>query len=169
MNQNNVSLGRVTRKRMHEYYKNFVSDPDIFVDMSKYFEYQYSPERIDRYWETRKKPKDRKDFFVLLESEVIGELALKHIDFEKKECELSIHLQNDSATLSLRGRGEVWRSEHAERNRNTGIKTKIKEKRIFQERLVIIGIIKSLQKTKDYANFIYDNYTVKTVLCKEYK
>ena len=51
-------------------------------------------------------------------------------------------------TLSLRGRGEVWRSEHAERNRNTGIKTKIKEKRIFQERLVIIGIIKSLQKNK---------------------
>ena len=49
-----------------------------------------------KYWETRKKPKDRKDFFVLLESEVIGELALKHIDFEKKECELSIHLQNDS-------------------------------------------------------------------------
>ena len=96
MNQNNVSLGRVTRKRMHEYYKNFVSDPDIFMDMSKYFEYQYSPERIDKYWETRKKPKDRKDFFVLLESEVIGELALKHIDFEKKECELSIHLQNDS-------------------------------------------------------------------------
>lgn len=47
MNQNNVSLGRVTRKRMHEYYKNFVSDPDIFMDMSKYFEYQYSPERID--------------------------------------------------------------------------------------------------------------------------
>ena len=86
MNQNNVSLGRVTRKRMHEYYKNFVSDPDIFMDMSKYFEYQYSPERIDRYWETRKKPKDRKDFFVLLESEVIGELALKHIDFEKKNA-----------------------------------------------------------------------------------
>jgi hypothetical protein len=28
---------------MHEYYKNFVSDPDIFMDMSKYFEYQYSP------------------------------------------------------------------------------------------------------------------------------
>ena len=91
-----ISLGRVTRKRMHEYYKNFVSDPDIFMDMSKYFEYQYSPERIDKYWETRKKPKDRKDFFVLLEYEVIGELALKHIDFEKKECELSIHLQNDS-------------------------------------------------------------------------
>lgn len=86
MNQNNVSLGRVTRKRMHEYYKNFVSDPDIFMDMSKYFEYQYSPERIDRYWETRKNPKDRKDFFVLLESEVIGELALKHIDFEKKNA-----------------------------------------------------------------------------------
>lgn len=58
-----ISLGRVTRKRMHEYYKNFVSDPDIFMDMSKYFEYQYSPERIDKYWETRKKPKDRKDFF----------------------------------------------------------------------------------------------------------
>lgn len=91
-----VSLGRVTRKRMHAYYKAFVSDPDIFMDMSKYFEYHYSPERIDRYWETRKKPKDRKDFFVLLGSDVIGELSLKHIDFEKKECELSIHLQNDS-------------------------------------------------------------------------
>lgn len=65
MNTNNVALGRVTRKRMHEYYKNFVSDPDIFMDMSKYYEYQYSPERIDRYWETRKKPKDRKDSLAL--------------------------------------------------------------------------------------------------------
>lgn len=81
---------------MHAYYRNFVSDPDIFMDMSKYFEYHYAPERVDRYWETRKKPKNRKDFFILLNSNVIGELSLKHIDFEKKECELSIHLQNDS-------------------------------------------------------------------------
>ena len=42
--------------------KNFVSDPDIFMDMSKYFEYQYSPERIDKYWETRKNPKIEKTF-----------------------------------------------------------------------------------------------------------
>lgn len=33
---------------------------------------------------------------MLLASDVIGELSLKHIDFEKKECELSIHLQNDA-------------------------------------------------------------------------
>lgn len=60
MSKDNVSLGRVTRKRMHEYYKNFVSDPDIFMDMNKYFEYHYDPARVDRYWETRKKQRTEK-------------------------------------------------------------------------------------------------------------
>lgn len=91
-----ITLGRVTKKRLHEYYKGFVSDTDIIMDMSRFFEYRYDSEKIDAYWAARKPKKDRKDFFILLSSKPIGELSLKHINYEKKECELSIHLQNDS-------------------------------------------------------------------------
>ena len=62
MNQNNVSLGRVTRKRMHEYYKNFVSDPDIFMDMSKYFEYSIVLNELTDIGKREKNPKIEKTF-----------------------------------------------------------------------------------------------------------
>ena len=35
-------------------------------------------------------------FAIVLDGAVIGEIGLRHIDEGKKECELSIHLQNDA-------------------------------------------------------------------------
>ena len=62
MNQNNVSLGRVTRKRMHEYYKNFVSDPDIFMDMSKYLSTSIVLNELTDIGKQEKNPKIEKTF-----------------------------------------------------------------------------------------------------------
>lgn len=91
-----ITLHEVTKELLHAYYKGFVSDPDIFMDMSKFFIYQYNPERIDAYWASRQPKPDRREFLILADDVVVGEICLKHIDFGKKECELSIHLQNDT-------------------------------------------------------------------------
>lgn len=91
-----ITLHEATRELLHAYYKGFVSDPDIFMDMSKFFTYQYDSEKIDAYWAARQPRPDRKEFLILSDDTVVGELCLKHIDFEKKECVLSIHLQNDA-------------------------------------------------------------------------
>ena len=51
---------------------------------------------------TSRKPRDdRRHFFIFQNTEVIGKLNSKHIDHENHQCELSIHLQNDS----VKGRG----------------------------------------------------------------
>lgn len=91
-----IVLHEVTRELLHAYYRGFDSDPDIFMDMSKFFTYQYDPEKIDAFWAARQPKPDRREFLILADDTVVGELCLKHIDFEKKECELSIHLQNDA-------------------------------------------------------------------------
>ena len=99
--QSAITLGEVTRERLHAYYRGFVSDPDIFMDMSKFFIYHYDPARIDAYCASLRPREDRKDFLILRNTDPIGELSLKHIDYEKSQCELSIHLQNDS----VKGKG----------------------------------------------------------------
>ena len=50
---------------------------------------------------------DRVDYLIMLGEAPVGEIALKHIDSEKKTCELSIHLQNDS----VKNRGYGTRAE----------------------------------------------------------
>lgn len=91
-----ITLGEVTRERLHDYYKGFVSDPDLFMDMSRFVHYRYDPARIDAYFDARKPSADRRDFMILKDFAAIGELSLKHIDWDAGTCELSIHLQNDS-------------------------------------------------------------------------
>lgn len=43
----------------------------------------------------------RRLFAIMLGDRVIGELQLKRIDYDKKECTLSIHMQNDA----VKGKG----------------------------------------------------------------
>lgn len=98
-----ITLHEVTRELLHEYYRGFVSNQDIFMDMSQFFIYQYDPERIDNYWASRQPRPDRREFLILADDKVVGEIYLKHIDFENKECEMSIHMQND--TVKNKGYG----------------------------------------------------------------
>lgn len=98
-----VSLHEVTLELMHEYYKGYANDPDIFMDMSNFKEFHYDADRIDAYYKSKKPAEDRKEFFIMLDGAPIGEICLKHIKYDKKEGELSIHLQND--TVKNKGYG----------------------------------------------------------------
>ena len=94
--KNKVCLQPMDRSLLHEYYKNFVMDADIFMDMSNLRDYTYSPERVDAYFDRLQSQKDRVDFLIMSDDNPIGEIALKHMDNTAKQCELSIHLQSDA-------------------------------------------------------------------------
>lgn len=100
---NKITLQPLDRALLHEYYKDFVMDADIFMDMSNFREYTYSPERVDAYFDRLQSQKNRVDFLIMHDGKPIGEIALKHIDVKVKQCELSIHLQND--TVKNKGYG----------------------------------------------------------------
>lgn len=95
-----VTLRIMTRELCHEFYRGFQNDPDIFMDMSKFFIYQYSAEKVDRYFDEQQIP-TRVVFMIMYTGKPLGEIKLKNIDYQKKECTLSIHLQNDS----VKGKG----------------------------------------------------------------
>lgn len=89
----NIYLCIMTRELCHEFYKNFENDPDIFMDMSLFSKYKYDEEAVDRYFDSKQ---DRVMLAIMKDDTVIGELQLKKIDYSKKECTLSIHMQNDA-------------------------------------------------------------------------
>ena len=86
-----VSLEPMTRQMCHEFYKGFRNDPAI----GHYYEYVYTPEIADRYFETNSVA-DRKLFAIVIGDRIVGECKLKDIDLQKRECRMGIHLQNDA-------------------------------------------------------------------------
>ena len=95
LENNKVELQLMTRELCHELYKSWENDDSIYMDMSMFKEYVYSKDSFDRYFDS-KQGTSRKIFAIMLENRPIGEIQLKQIDMEKKECTLSIHMQNDS-------------------------------------------------------------------------
>lgn len=91
----NISLRRMTRALCHELYQNWENDPDIYMDMDSFAPYQYDENAVNRYFDS-KQNSSRILFAIMRDGRPIGELHLKRIDLERKECTLSIHMQNDS-------------------------------------------------------------------------
>lgn len=98
LSANRVTICPMTREMCHEFYKDFQNDPAI----GHYYEYVYTPEIADRYFDTNSAP-DRKMFAIMVEGQMVGECKLKNIDLEKRECSMGIHLQND--TVKEKGYG----------------------------------------------------------------
>ena len=95
----NIELKPMTREKMHELYRGFMFDPNIFMDMELYEKnknYIYNPEKVDALFDMREAEEGSIAFAVMLDDAVIGEAGLRHADADTKECELSIHMQNDS-------------------------------------------------------------------------
>jgi len=90
-----ISLGTMTRERMHELYRDFSFDPNIFEGPLPGSEYTYRPEKVNALFDMRAAEKGSLAFAILKDGVVIGELGLRKIDREEKSCEISIHLQND--------------------------------------------------------------------------
>ena len=90
-----ISLCIMTRELCHELYKGWENDPAIYMDMELYTTYKYEENAVNRYFESKQNP-SRVVFAVMKDGRPIGELQLKQIDYENKECTLSIHMQNDA-------------------------------------------------------------------------
>ena len=91
-----ITITPMTRPLCHEFYQDFENDPDIFMDMSRFVPYEYAWEQTERYFEEQQTP-DRIVFMVMEGERPVGEVKLKYIDREAKQCSLGIHLQNDGA------------------------------------------------------------------------
>jgi len=90
-----LKLQRMTRELCHELYKEWENDEAIFMDMSLFKPYVYNEDAVNRYYDS-KQDSSRMMFVIMLSNKPIGELQLKQIDYDKKECILSIHMQNDN-------------------------------------------------------------------------
>jgi len=95
-----IELRKMTRELCHELYKDWQHDDSIFMDMSLFKPYSYREEAVDRYYDSRQEP-SRVLFAIMLGNRPIGEMQIKQIDLVKKECTLSIHMQNDD----VKGKG----------------------------------------------------------------
>lgn len=90
-----ISLCIMTRELCHELYKGWQNDPAIYMDMALFSIYKYDKNTVDRYFESKQNP-SRVLFAIMKDGKPIGELQLKQIDQENKECTLSIHMKNDA-------------------------------------------------------------------------
>ncbi len=87
-----VILRSMNNDLWHEYYKNYVNDP--LMDSTPYV---YDKDRIEKAYQSRINDSARLYFVIMLNSEIIGNIYLKHINWEKKEAEFGIALVDDSA------------------------------------------------------------------------
>lgn len=85
----------MTRELCHELYKSWENDSAIYMDMDLFKPYGYNKDAVDRYFDAKQDP-SRILFAIMRDDRPIGELQLKQIDRESKECTLSIHMQNDT-------------------------------------------------------------------------
>ncbi len=90
-----ISLCVMTKGICHQLYKGWENDPDIYMDMNLFKTYQYDENAVNRYFEAKQNP-SRVLLAIMKDNVPIGELQLKQIDWESKECTLSIHMQNDT-------------------------------------------------------------------------
>ena len=86
-----ISLCMMTRELCHELYKSWENDPDIYIDMDLFTPYQYNENAVNRYFDS-KQNSSRIIFAIMRDGRPIGELQLKQIDLDGKECTLSIHM-----------------------------------------------------------------------------
>ena len=90
-----ISLCIMTRELCHELFKNWENDSAIYNDMDLFAPYRYDKNTVNRYFDS-KQNSSRVLFAIMRDGRPIGELQLKRIDMENKECTLSIHMQNDT-------------------------------------------------------------------------
>jgi len=96
-----VSLVPMTPEMYHVYFKDYQNDPDLYIDKSKYSEYVYDEENVNRYIQ-HQVDRGRKCFAIMVGDEMVGELILKNI--EPRRCAtLSISMKN--AAYKDRGLG----------------------------------------------------------------
>ncbi|HBH95023.1 MAG TPA: N-acetyltransferase [Ruminococcaceae bacterium] len=101
-----ISLCIMTRELCHELYKGWENDPAIYTDTDLFVPYRYNEKSVNRYFDS-KQDSSRILFAIMKNDKPIGEIQLKQINYDSKECTLSIHMQNDG----VKGHGYGTRAE----------------------------------------------------------
>lgn len=101
-----LSLLPMTREMCHVFYQKFENDPAVFAPGEPFAEFVYDPVWTEAYWQAQNVP-DRRVFVIMLNGRMIGEVKLKYIDFDKRECSMGIHLLNDG----VKGKGYGTQAE----------------------------------------------------------
>ena len=102
-----IQLKAMTRELCHELYRHWTNDASIYMDMRLFRPYVYDEVAVNRYFDAKGQDASRRLFAIMLGDTVVGELQLKQIDHDKKECTLSIHMQNDA----VKGKGYGTQAE----------------------------------------------------------
>ncbi len=89
-----IILAPMTDELHHQFYRDYENDPDLYMDESKCTHFVYTPQWVEAYI-VRQKEKGRLVFAVLEDGCPVGEVVLKNIDYDKRECTMGIVLQND--------------------------------------------------------------------------
>jgi len=147
VNGKNVSIKTASLDLINEYYKGFETDPSLYLDQSLFKPYEYSKEKVEEYFNKVTNDPTKKLYVVIVDGCPIGEIILKNINYETKEAELGIHLQNDS----VKGKGYGTEAEKLIIRRSfesLGFET------IYAK--AIVTNIRS-QKALEKAGFIKDN------------
>ena len=71
-----LELVPMTRERMHEYFRRFVTDPDLFTDEMPVQPYRYDSAKVDAFFDKRQARADAESFAVLLDGAVVGDVGL---------------------------------------------------------------------------------------------
>jgi len=96
----------MSRELCHAFYRRFENDPAVCAPGQPFKVYAYDETTVEKYWHEQNVP-DRRVFVIMLDGKMIGEVKLKYIDFEKRECSMGIHLLNDS----VKGKGYGTQAE----------------------------------------------------------
>ena len=102
-----IQLKAMTRELCRELYRHWTNDASIYMDMRLFRPYVYDEVAVNRYFDAKGQDASRRLFAIMLGDTVVGELQLKQIDHDKKECTLSIHMQNDA----VKGKGYGTQAE----------------------------------------------------------
>ena len=96
-----ISLQIMTRELCHDLYKGWTNDASIYMDMKLFKPYTYNEDAVNRYFES-KQDVSRVVFAIMLDAEVIGELQLKQIDRDRKECTPMLFLRTHAVSTFLK-------------------------------------------------------------------
>lgn len=90
-----ISLCYMTRELCHQFFREHESDPAMYEDESQFQPYVYSREAADSFYERKQVP-GRLELVAMMDGRTVGQVQLKNIDEEKRECEFGFHMQNNS-------------------------------------------------------------------------
>lgn len=90
-----IKLVPMTKALTHKFFQGFETDPCTYANMEDFKPYIYDKEWVKGYF-MHHRIIGNVSLAVMLSNEPIGEVVLKKIDNEKRECTLGIHLKNDN-------------------------------------------------------------------------